>query len=185
MRGINQLKPLLKAIKEHRKIGFSHYNFHSKKTRNYTIKPYLLREYQSRWYVVGLIGPLKEFRTFGIDRIGNLKINADTFTPNPDLNPLDDFSHIIGLTYSLGKREKVVLSFTPTQGKYIKSLPLHASQKELINNQEEYRIELDIIPNFEFQQQVLLHGDAVRVLAPDSLVEEIKGRIDRMQERYK
>ncbi len=184
LKGINQLKPILKAIKAHRKIGFSHHNFHSKKTKKYTLKPYLLKEYQSRWYVVGLIGPLKDFRTFGIDRIDNLIVKPDTFTPNSDMNPLDSFQHIIGLTYSLGKREKVVLSFTPTQGKYIKSLPLHSSQKELIDNEEEYRIELDIIPNFEFQQQVLLHGDAVRVLAPEGLVEEIKGRIDRMRERY-
>ena len=185
VKGINHLKPILKAIKAHRKISFSHYNFHSKKNKNYNLKPYLLKEYQSRWYVVGLIGPLKEFRTFGIDRIDHLIVKPDTFTPEADLNPLDSFQHIIGLTYSLGKREKVVLSFTPTQGQYIKSLPLHASQKELIDNEEEYRIELDIIPNFEFQQQILLHGDAVKVLAPESLVVEIKGRIDRMQKRYK
>jgi len=185
VKGINHLKPILKAIKAHRKIGFSHYNFHSKKNKNYTLKPYLLKEYQSRWYVVGLIGPLKEFRTFGIDRIDNLTVKPDTFTPNADMNPLDSFQHIIGLTYSLGKRAKVVLSFTPTQGQYIKSLPLHSSQKELINNEEEYRIELDIIPNFEFQQQILLHGDTVRVLAPESLVAEIKGRIDSMQKRYR
>jgi len=185
VKGINHLKPILKAIKAHRKISFSHYNFHSKKNKNYTLKPYLLKEYQSRWYVVGLIGPLKEFRTFGIDRIDNLIVKPDTFTPEADLNPLDSFQHIIGLTYSLGKREKVVLSFTPTQGQYIKSLPLHASQKELIDNEEEYRIELDIIPNFEFQQQILLHGDALKVLAPESLVEEIKGRIDSMQKRYR
>lgn len=185
LKGINQLKPILKAIKEHRKIGFSHYNFHSGKTKNYSLKPYLLKEYQSRWYVVGLIGPLEDFRTFGIDRIENLMVKTDTFTPIADLDPLDSFRHIIGLTYSLGKREKVILSFTPTQGKYIKSLPLHSSQKELIDNEEEYRIELDIIPNFEFQQQVLLHGETVKVLEPESLVQEIKHRLKNAYEKYK
>ncbi|OYT14544.1 MAG: WYL domain-containing protein, partial [Bacteroidetes bacterium 4572_77] len=63
--------------------------------------------------------------------------------------------------------------------------PLHSSQKELINNEEEYRIELNIIPNFEFQQQVLLHGDALKVLEPESLVQEIKNRLKNAYERYK
>src|SRR5690554_5411724 len=42
LKGIENLKPLLSAIKDNRKIGFSHYNFHTGKTRKYTLKPYLL-----------------------------------------------------------------------------------------------------------------------------------------------
>ena len=137
-----------------------------------------------RWYVVGLIGSLPEFRTFGIDRIDDLEVKTEMFKRDDDLYPVRAFKHIIGLTYSLGKREKVILSFTPTQGKYIKSLPLHSSQKELIDSEEEYRIELDIIPNFEFQQRILLHGDTVKVLEPESLVQEIKQRLKSAYERY-
>jgi predicted DNA-binding transcriptional regulator YafY len=185
LKGINQLKPILQAIKGNRKITFNHYNFHSNKTKRYTIKPYLLKEYLGRWYVVGLIGPLKEFRTFGIERIIDLEMQTAQFTRNSDLDPVRDFRHIIGLTYSLGQREKVVLSFTPTQGQYIKSLPLHSSQKELIDNKEEYRIELDIIPNFELKHRVLSYGDTVKVLEPESLVQELMETIERMREKYK
>jgi len=100
LKGIENLKPLLKAIKDNRKISFTHFNFHTEKSRKYALKPYLLKEYQNRWYVVGLIGGFNEFRTFGIDRIENLEIKTETFKPDKKLNPIEMFNKTIGLVYS-------------------------------------------------------------------------------------
>ena len=133
LKGIEHLKPLLMAIKDNRKISFNHFNFHSNKTRKYALKPYLLKEYQNRWYVVGIIGKLKEFRTFGIDRIENLEVKTETFKVDNKLNPMKMFEKTIGLVYASNTLQDVILSFTPTQGKYIKTLPLHTSQKVLLD----------------------------------------------------
>ena len=184
LKGITHLNPLLKAIREHRKITFRHTNFHINKSRLYTIKPYLLRQYQNRWYIIGIIANLIEFKTFGIDRISDLTVQTNTFIPNPKLNPLDDFDQIVGLTYSYGKREKVILSFTATQGKYIQALPIHPSQKELVNNETEYRISLNLIPNYELSQQILMYGDTVKVIEPQHLVDDIKTHLKRAYENY-
>jgi predicted DNA-binding transcriptional regulator YafY len=169
LHGINLLKPLTLAVKEHRYISFRHFNFHKGKTRKYNIKPYLLKEYQGRWYVIGLIANQKEFRTFGVDRIQDLEIQSRTFEYHEELNPKENFRHTIGLTYSLAKPIRVVLSFTPAQGQYVKHLPLHSSQKELIDNTEEYRIELFVVPNFELQQRIWSYGPLVKVLEPEGL----------------
>lgn len=173
LHGINLLQPLLKAIKEHRYISFRHFNFHTQKTRKYTIKPYLLKEYQGRWYIVGLIAHQKEFRTFGVDRLQELEVQTKTFEYNEDLDPKNNFKHTIGLTYSLSKPTKVVLSFTPSQGQYIKHLPLHSSQKELIDNEKEYRIELFVVPNFELMQKIWSYGPLVKILEPEDLESKV------------
>ena len=169
LHGINLLKPLTQAVKEHRYISFQHFNFHKGKTRKYTIKPYLLKEYQGRWYVIGLIGNQKEFRTFGVDRIQELVVQSRTFEYDEELHPKENFRHTIGLTYSLAKPTRIVLSFTPAQGQYVKHLPLHSSQKELINNSEEYRIELYVVPNFELKQKIWSYGALVKVIVPAGL----------------
>lgn len=184
LKGIEFLKPLLKAIKNHRKITFTHYNFHTNTHKKYTLKPYLLKEYQNRWYIVGLLGGLNEFRTFGIDRIENLEVKTETFTPNKNINPINNFNKIIGLVYSLEKTEKVVLSFTPTQGKYIKTLPLHSSQEVITDNDTEYRIAIYVIPNYELTQEILKHGNTVKVVKPKWLAEEIKENLKRTLEKY-
>lgn len=182
--GIENLKPLLKAIKEHRKVSFDHFNFHSGTSRNYTIKPYLLKEYQNRWYVIGIIGGMQDFRTFGLDRIENLKIQTETFTPDTTLNPHDNFKQTIGLVYSDNDVQTVILSFSPIQGKYIKTLPMHSSQTVIIDDAHEYRISLEVVPNYELTQQILKYGEAVKVIEPQWLADEVKGILKRTLEKY-
>lgn len=185
LKGIEYLKPLLKAIKEKRKISFTHFNFHTNKTRNYAMKPYLLKEYQNRWYVIGIIGGYKDFRTFGIDRIEQLEVKAETFIPDNELDPNKIFSQTIGLVYSESSVQEVILSFTPSQGKYIKTLPFHISQRIIIEDETEFRISLEVVPNYELIQQILKHGDTVRVLEPEWLATEIEQNLKRTIQKYR
>jgi predicted DNA-binding transcriptional regulator YafY len=83
---------------------------------------------------------------------------------------------VIGL-YSENELEQVILSYQPFQGKYIKSQPLHPSQKILIDNDAELRIELRVCPNFELEEQILKQGERVTVLKPEWLRESVKNRI--------
>jgi len=183
--GNKNLKPLLVAIKDHRKISFEHFNFYTNKVKKYTIKPYLLKEYQNRWYLIGISDNAKELRTFGLDRIHKLKIKAETFKPDKKVNPKKKFEDTIGLVYSYETVQKVILSFTPIQGNYIKTLPMHVSQEIIIDNDKECRISLYVIPNYELNQQILKHGDTVKVIEPKWLADEIKTIMQAALNQYK
>ena len=182
--GIENLKPLLQAIKDKRTVSFTHHSFEKDVPNDYTISPYLLREYQNRWYLIGLFEDSGKSRTFGIDRITNLKVSTKTFKPDPKFNANELFDHVIGMVYSINKKEEVTLSFTPKQGKYIKTLPLHRSQEIIIDNDKELRITLDIIPNYEFTQKILMHGDTITVIKPKWLADEIKETAERIAGKY-
>ena len=185
LKGIEHLPSLLRAVKEHCKISFVHYNFHTGKKRKYTIKPYLLKEYENRWYVIGQWSKAKKLRTFGIDRIDNLTVLPETFNPDPDINPTEIFDSTIGVVYSPDKPQRIVLSFTPTQGKYIKTLPLHKSQEILVDDDTELRISLFVVPNYELKQIILKHGPTVKVLEPKRLANEIKEDLKQALKKYK
>jgi predicted DNA-binding transcriptional regulator YafY len=184
LKGIENLNPLLKALKTNRKISFTHLNFHTGKSKKYTLKPYLLKEYQNRWYIIGLISGLNQFRTFGIDRMENLEIKPDTFKPDKKLNPIEMFNQNIGLVYSDKVTQTIVLSFSPIQGKYVKSLPLHSSQTILIDNEKECRISINVVPNYELTQEILRHGETVIVIEPQWLVDEIRNILKRTLDNY-
>lgn len=185
LRGTEHLKTILEAIRSRKKLEFVHENFGTGKSSRFKIAPYLLKEYQNRWYLVGIPDRINEFRTFGIDRMDELKLLPESFLYDKNRDPLDDFEHIVGLTYSDRKIETVVLSVDPFQGKYLKALPLHSSQKIIIDNDQELRISLRIKPNFEFTQQLLMMGDRARVMEPAWLVKDIKKTIDAMAKKYK
>lgn len=183
LKGVEHLKSILFAIKNRRKLSFTHYNYWTGKQKQYLINPYLLKEYQSRWYVVGKID-LEQYRTFGIDRIENLEIKTEVFKVLKTEDPSSLFENSIGINYSDEKMEEIILSFNPIQGQYIKSLPLHKSQRIIKDDKTAIVISLQVIPNFELQQKILMFGDGVKVIKPKWFVNEIKASLRLALKQY-
>ena len=178
---IPNFKTVLEAIQLSLPITFRHYSFYHLKDESYTLKPYFLKQYQNRWYVVGETE--KGYRTFGIDRIENITLGTKKFKPKTE-EAKDKFSNVVGLNYVDHKLEKIQLSFHPSQKPYLESLPLHRSQKQINMESESFDIELLIHPNFEFRQQVLKYGSYVKVVEPKWLAEEIKEELRKALENY-
>lgn len=182
--GLEWMKPILDAIRENVTLTFSYQTFFEGPVKDFELQPYLLKEYLSRWYLVGCFKDYTKLYVFGLDRISNLKITYKRFKANEKLNPISKFKDIIGLVNTDDPKERVVLSFTPTQGNYIKTLPIHHSQKKLVDNEKEYRIELYLIPNFELSQKILMYGSAVKVIQPKWLAEQIMASLKEAIKRY-
>ena len=179
---IPNFKTILEAIQQQIPITFNHNSFYHLKVEEYILKPYFLKQYQNRWYVVK--EKEKGYRTFGIDRIENIIIGIKKFKPKTE-EAKEKFSNVIGLNYVDHKLEKISLSFHISQKPYIVSLPLHHSQKEInSDNETTFDIELRIHPNFEFRQQILKYGSLVKVVEPKWLSEEIKEELKMAFESY-
>lgn len=184
LQGIQYLELFLTAIKQHREISFTHYNFQKNKTTKRLLKPYLLKEYANRWYIVGEQEGIEEFRNFGIDRVSNVKLTQNTFVPKTDIDINYLYNDVIGMVYSEDVRQKVVLSFNPEQGQYVKTLPLHHSQQILIDKDSNFQISLDIIPNRSLIERILMYGSNVKVIEPITLQDKIKGIYKDAQSQY-
>lgn len=184
LKGIENLGLILPAIHKRRKIEFIHENYETGIRKKYALQPYLLREYLNRWYVFGTIGNSNTFRTFGIDRIENLVIKAETFRPIKGLNAASFFEDLVGLNYSESDVEEVLLKTDSVQAKYLKSLPIHSSQTIKSEQGNEVVIRLFIKPNYEFKQRILMLLDRVQVIKPKWLVDEIKKDIKKMLNKY-
>ena len=185
LQGVFHLSVLLQAIRFNRMVGFSYKKFYDEEEKKHQLKPYFLKSYQNRWYLMGKFETTDDYRTFGLDRITNLKMTTEKFIRSKKENPEELFSNIIGLNYANGNGvEEVILSFTPFQGKYVKTLPLHHSQKILVDTDEELRISLHVIPNFELTQKILMQANQVKVISPELYREEIMGIIKRMLKKH-
>jgi hypothetical protein len=80
--------------------------------------------------------------------------------------------------------QEVILSFDPVQGKYIKSLPLHASQEIIHDLPEELQLRLRLYITFDFIMELLSYGERMKVLKPASLVKEVKAAHQKAFEQY-
>ena len=102
-------------------------------------------------------------------------ITENTFEPNTDVDINYLYHDVIGMVYSENTKQRVVLSFTPEQGQYVKTLPLHHSQQVLIDSDIEFQISLELIPNRSLVERILMYGSSVKVIEPITLVDEIIG----------
>jgi predicted DNA-binding transcriptional regulator YafY len=184
LKGVEYLKILLKAIKDSKVVTFNKVNYKSEKNSEYLVEPYLLKEYQNRWYLVGYVPKIKEVRTFGLDRIDQVQVLKEKFKKDKEIKPLEMFDNIIGVNGEDGKVEEVHLSLTPLQGKYLKSLPLHKSQQIIKEDQKETFISLKVVVNYELLQRILMLGYQCTVLQPKSLVEEVKNSLKESLGNY-
>jgi predicted DNA-binding transcriptional regulator YafY len=182
---VPNFKAILDAIQQNVPISFTHKSFYyykEIKEQEYTLKPYYLKQYQNRWYVVGETE--KGYRTFGIDRIKNIETGTKKFK-SKITEAKEKLSNVVGLNSEDRVLQTIKLSFHISQKAYLESLPLHHSQEEFNpNNGKTFDITLRIHPNFEFSQQVLKYGSLVKVVEPKWLADEIKEELRKGFENY-
>tara|TARA_R110002050_G_scaffold253628_1_gene391830 strand:- start:7056 stop:7958 length:903 start_codon:yes stop_codon:yes gene_type:complete len=173
--GTEHLWNILHAINNGLQISFEHQKFWDRVSTIRIVEPYALKEVKNRWYVVAKEQDGELVKTFGLDRITNLKVLKDKFQLPDDFDVDTVFDHCFGIiSPGDGKIEEIILSFKPHQGKYIKSLPLHESQEILIDNENELRVKLELYITYDLVLEILSHGDAVKVIGPKKLADQIK-----------
>ena len=185
-KGVEHIGWLLRAIQNQTVVRFSHYNYQSGEAKDYTVCPYLLKEFEGMWYLFAFVDKLESFRTFGLDRIRNLVITDDVFQREPALEETAKrFDDVYGLVYEPDNNptapiEEVKLRVSSSMLPYLRSLPIHRSQVI-----EEDVITLHLIINPELKNRIMSYGEHIEVLSPVSLRESIKDRIQKMLSNYK
>lgn len=193
--GTEYLAELLSAIKTKKQIEITYHKFWKNDSEIRIIEPYLLKEFRRRWYVFAFDVAVKDFRVFGLDRIQSITIKEIKFQNLQKINSKEIFKDVFGIIGSSEdfKTQEIILSFRknpndaanlPNQGEYIKSMPLHSSQEIMIDNAEEIRIKLFLKPNWEFMMEILFYGEYVEVIAPQSLRNKIKKRLQNALANY-
>jgi predicted DNA-binding transcriptional regulator YafY len=186
--GIELMEPLITAIKTKQVITFNHFNFQTEETKLITLHPYLLKEYRNRWYVYGENEQDKKFSVYGIERISNLELKGNYFVRQSNFDPKIEFDKIIGVTLRSFEGnypvQDIVLSMTEEQGRYFKTLPWHPNHIVLVDTEDEFRLKLHLLPNYEFMQILYQYCDKVTVLEPQWLREFLKEKFKTSSNKY-
>ena len=173
--GTELIHGLLHAIQNSFVLQFTHQKHWDDFSTQREVYPIAIKEAQQRWYLVALDKKDETVKTFGLDRITKLKITDTKFKP-VKYNVEKEFQHAFGIeTYA--PVQKIVLEFSWQQGNYIKSFPLHDSQRIIEETDTNVIIEIYIRTTNEIVMELLKYGSDVKVLAPISLQNEIKDRI--------
>ncbi|HBX52365.1 MAG: hypothetical protein A2275_14910 [Bacteroidetes bacterium RIFOXYA12_FULL_35_11] len=184
-KGIEHIEFLIDAIKNKKVINITHQSFYNPKPNKYILHPLFLKEDRFRWYLIAYSESHSELRTFGLDRIKDIKTeHLATFFQVP-FHPELYFQDTIGVFVADGKVEDILLKFAYEEGQYLKSLPLHESQKIIEETKDFLIIKFKLAPTYELINLILGWGPNVEVIQPQSLRDTIKKKLETAVKKYK
>lgn len=175
-KGVENLYGFLHAIKNKLLVTFTYHKFWKEQSENRTIEPYALKEFANRWYILGYDTSRKAIRSFALDRLSELEISKQKYNPSVNFKIEEYYKSSFGIiSPEKGQKpEEIIISCQPFQGKYFKALPFHHSQEIIKDDENELIIKLFLVPTFDFIQELLSKGNTVKILQPQSLVNEVK-----------
>lgn len=144
--------------------------------------PKAIKESQNRYYLIAYDLDKNDFRNYGLDRISNFVITSEK-QKTPEINVEAFYQHAFGIQ-CYNDPVEIILEFANDQKQYIQSLPLHASQKIIKENNETFTVELFMHPTNDFVMEILRYGAICEVIEPPFLRDRIKDEVKHLQEKY-
>ena len=181
--GREWLESVLQSLQQNLMADITYENFVGVKFSG-RICPLCVKLFKRRWYVLCLIENNRK-RIFSLDRIKNLCLTDKSFTYPKNFVPADYFRDVFGIVAGVERKiENIVIRTYAELPGYLRSLPIHHSQKELETKDGHTDFSLSLIPTFDFIQELLLHRDQLEVLSPQNLRDEIAEIILKMNNHY-
>lgn len=161
------------------------------------IHPYLLKEYNRRWFLIAAADSDQKILNFSLDRINGVKPlgGYEFIEPQDDLT--ERFDDIIGVTlYDDSPVYRIYFWVSERSMNYVSTKPLHDSQRYLKGDKEaEMRkrfptledgsfFRIDCKENYELIRELTSFGNDLIVLEPSEIQERVYKRIESMQEGY-
>lgn len=184
-KGMEHFTPLFNAIRKKTTVELRYQSFRMADPQTLIVHPYYLKQYNNRWFLFCCNGDHTNLSNYPLDRILSVKL-AHVPYRDTDIDFDEYFTDMIGVSRRYGQEpEDVVLRFPKDQYKYVSTKPWHGSQTVIEENDDFVTMQMHVIINYELEQKILSFGDYVEVVAPRSLRDRIKERMDKSLEKYK
>lgn len=183
--GPNYLIDIIDLMNNNCTFDMEYQKFYADEKKLYrNMEPYGVQIFQRRWYVLARNPENDTLHTYSLDRIASLTKNSDTFKMPKDFSISDFFSDCFGIIKDATPKQHVILKANAFQAKYLKTLPLHASQ-EIVSEDNDFTVfSYDLRPTFDFKQKVLSYMGNVEIIEPQSFRDEIIKDIETLKKLY-
>lgn len=175
------LTDIISAMRDFRVISLCYQSFRHPEPFCFNVRPYCVKYFKQRWYLLG--DSDLGLRIYSLDRFVDMEELEEHFEIPKGFDAEEYFGNYFGVI--IGEEpEDVKIRVVPDQVKYFRTLPLHGSQRETVQEDGSSVFSYHIAPTFDFVQEILSHGADVEVLEPAELRESIADNVAGMASRY-
>lgn len=186
LKGFQYINPLYQAVFNKKALLIEYKSFKAIDSNQQIYYPYLLKEYRNRWFLIVKAKKGNTLLNLALDRI--IEFQELPNEPFVDYDGIDFeiyYKDLIGVTKNEKDRPfKIIFEIDSYNAPYILTKPLHTSQQVLKELDNGLLIRLDVVLNFELERELLGYGESIKVISPRNIVNRLKKRINKMQEKY-
>lgn len=165
--GRTWLTLILRAMKNNNCLEITHQSFKKKSATTRIMQPYFMQSHNRRWYLYAKDEESGKMLTLALDRMSNVEMLGTTFKLPKNYNPEDYLAKGYGASiYEEIKPETIRVKTTAYAANFMRTLPLHESQREVEQNDENSIFEFYLPPVNEFYYDILHRGESVEILSP-------------------
>ena len=183
LKGLEFIDPLFNSILYKKTVSIKYHSFKNPEPVEILFHPWHMKEYNNRWFVFGKNDAYENLTNLALDRIIEIK-GIDKEYEESDIDFQEYFDDFIGVTKAGKDLEVLKIWASPEQASYIKTKPLHSSQKRIEEDSHGYIFSIEVIPNYELEKLLLSFGEKIKVLAPIDLRERLIERLRKNLENY-
>jgi predicted DNA-binding transcriptional regulator YafY len=180
------LTAVMEAMTEGQKLRISYMKYTSSQAESLTLHPYAVKEFAKRWYLVAHCEERNALRVYGLDRIMGLEVIDGKFKMPSGFDVDELFATSFGTYIPEGKAELITFRTTAKEARFLRDLPLHASQEELKGSDKEHvTFSIFVYPNESLIMEFCKHGSRLEVLSPESVRHEVAEQLRDAEELNK
>lgn len=180
------LTAVMEAMTEGQKLRISYMKYTSSQAESLTLHPYAVKEFAKRWYLVAHCEERNALRVYGLDRIMGLEVIDGKFKMPSGFDVDELFATSFGTYIPEGKAELITFRTTAKEARFLRDLPLHASQEELKGSDKEHvTFSIFVYPNESLIMEFCKHGSRLEVLSPESVRHEVAEQLRAAADLYK
>ncbi len=172
------------ALMGRRQLLIIHLNRRSNLRTERVVSPQRLAHYRDNWYLDCWCHLRKGLRSFAVDAIADAELKEDQTAKEISDTELEK---VLGAGYGIFAGEKThqaVLRFTPEAARWVASEKWHSQQESTVEPDGSYRLSVPYAKETELVMDILRHGSDVEVLAPPSLRQAVRQRLEVTLKQY-
>ena len=180
--GQKWLTVAMQALLDNAVLRMDYRRYLSGETDRRTVRPYAVKEFAKRWYLVAYSEEAGQLRTYSMDRIHALERTGDTFKMPKGFNVEDIFRDSYGIYLPDEGQQPVLvkLKATERESAYLQDLPLHPSQTSLGDG----IFALRVVPNPNFVMELCKRAGGLEVLEPLELRQAVLDNLKKAIQLY-
>lgn len=186
LKGLEHLDTLYQAILKKIVLRITYKSFKARKASNLVFHPFILKEYNNRWFLIGKTSEKKPVATFALDRIE--KVDYDLQIPYLDINFNGEeyYKNTIGVTVLAEEHvQEIHLKIDRSNAPYVLTKPLHHTQEIITRlHNGSIIVKLDVHINYELERLILGFGESIEVIKPRLLRKRIKKNLKNAVKLY-